>query len=153
MARFETEGFDNLINQMEKMGQTTGPLAKKMLFAGAEQVKKAWKQAAKQHRLLDTGQMINSIDYSRKVRKAGDILSADIYPMGNSTYTESKGKRYTRLKPVRNAEVAFVNNYGTPDGTIKATHFVDTADDLAGPMIEEELEKIWFEWLEENGYM
>lgn len=152
MARFQTEGLDEIIESMEKMGQTTGPLAEKMLFAGAEQIKLAWKKSATEHRLRLTDQMFNSIGYSQKPNKAGDILSIDIYPQGLSTYTkDSKGKIFIRKKAIRNAEVAFVNHYGT--STHKATHWVDTADDLAGPMVEEELQKIYDEWLKENGYM
>lgn len=153
MARFSSSGLDEIIEDMEKMGQTTGALADKMLLAGAEQVKIAWKEAATKHGLRLTSQMFNSINYSRKIKTVRDVKQVDIYPMGMSTYTQKNGKKYARQEPVRNAEVAFINNYGTPDGTVKATHFVDTADDIAGPKVEEVLRKIYDEWLGENGYM
>jgi len=152
MARFETTGLDEIIESMGKMGQTTGALAEKMLFAGAEQIKLAWKQSANEHKLRLTDQMFNSIGYANKPNKASDILSIDIYPQGLSTYTkDTKGKIFIRKKAIRNAEIAFVNHYGTSKRP--GTHWVDTADDIAGPLVEEELQKIYDEWLEKNGYL
>lgn len=145
MARFRSEGLDALIVDLDKMGQTTGELAERILYAGAEQIKRAWKRAAEIHRLKLTGQMINSIGYPRKPKKVSDVLSIDIYPQGYSTYTEANGKRYVRKKPVRNAEVAFINHYGTSRNP--GTFFVDTADDLSGPLVEEACLKVYDEWL------
>ena len=152
MARFSTTGLDEIIDSMDKMGQTTGPLAQKMLFAGAEQIKIAWKKSATEHKLRLTDQMFNSIGYQRNPKKVGDILSIDIYPQGMSTYTkDEKGKIFIRKTAVRNAEIAFIKHYGTKKHP--GTHWVDTADDLSGPKVEEELQKIYDEWLKENGYM
>jgi HK97 gp10 family phage protein len=137
MARFRTEGLDELIDRMTEMELTTGELADEMLFAGAEEVKKAWKKSAEQHRHRDTGDMINAINYSRQVRKIGDIKEVDIYPQGK----DKKG--------VRNAEKAFILHYGT--SRIPASHWVDDADEMAGPMVEERLWTMYDEWLEKHG--
>lgn len=149
MATFRTEGLDDLIEDLDRMGQSTGELAERILMAGAEQVRRAWQKAADIHRLRLTGQMRASIGYARKPKHVGDILSVDIYPQGMSTYTEMKnGKRIPRKKPIRNAEIAFINHYGT--SSHRATHFVDTADDLAGPLVEQEALRIYDEWLGEH---
>lgn len=147
MARFRTEGLDELIADLDRMGQTTGELAERILMAGAEQVKRAWRKSADIHKLRLTGQLIDSIGYPRKPRRIRDLLAIDIYPQGMSTYTEDPktGKRIERKKPVRNAEVAFINHYGTSKNP--GSRWVDTADDLAGPTVEAEALRIYDEWL------
>ena len=70
MARFDTSGIDDIIDQLVRMGEGTGEIADSMLMAGAEEVKKAWKQAAKSHKLKDTGDMINSIGYANSPKNS-----------------------------------------------------------------------------------
>lgn len=116
MARFQMEGFDELVNELKRMGELTGETADAMLMAGAEQAKKAWKFAAAMHGIRDTGDMIDSIDYAKQPKSVAGIKQIDIYPQG-------KGRN-----GIRNAEKAFFSHYGT--SRIKATHFVDDADEL-----------------------
>jgi hypothetical protein len=74
----------------------------------------------------------------------------DIYPQGVSTYTETeKGKRVERKKPIRNAEIAFINHYGT--SSHRATHFVDTADEMAEEPVARVMNEIWDEELRKRG--
>lgn len=114
MARFDCDGLDELIQQMTDVGELlNGETADKMLMAGAEQVKIAWQNAADQHGHRDTGAMIESIGYKRP-QDVGGMRSVDIAPQGS----DAKG--------VRNAEKAFILNYGT--SRIKASHWVDDAD-------------------------
>jgi hypothetical protein len=136
MARFRTDGLDDLIERMAKLGETTGELADEMLFAGAEEVKRAWQFQAAMHGHKDTGDMIDSIDYPRKVRVIGDIKQVDIYPQG----VDRKG--------VKNVEKAFFLHYGTSE--IKGDHWVDDADDMAGPLVEVRLNNIFDDWLKEH---
>lgn len=136
MARFRTEGLDDIIDDMAAMGESTGELADEMLFAGAEEVKKAWKAAIRMHKHIDTGAMLDSVDYSRKVKQIGDIKSVDIYPQGK----DKKG--------VKNAEKAFILHYGTSKRP--GTHFVDDADDIAAPMVENRLRNIFDNWLKKH---
>lgn len=139
MARFRTEGLDELIEDMIEMELTTSELAHEMLFAGADEIKKAWKISAEKHGHRDTGDMINSINYSRRVRKIGDLKEVDIYPQGKDR------------KGVRNAEKAFVLHYGT--SKLPASHWVDDADEMAGPMVEDRLYEIFDNWLREHGML
>ena len=136
MARFRTEGLDDIIDDMAAMGESTGELADEMLFAGAEEIKKAWKAAIRKHKHIDTGAMLDSVDYSRKVKQIGDIKSVDIYPQGK----DKKG--------VKNAEKAFILHYGTSKRP--GTHFVDDADDIAAPMVENRLRNIFDNWLKKH---
>ena len=149
MTRIRTEGLDDLIADLDRMGQTTGELAERILMAGAEQIKRAWKRSAEIHRLRLTGQMMDSIGYAPKPKRRQGIDFVEIYPQGFSTYTlSSTGKKIIRKKPVRNAVVAFINHYGTSVKT--GTFWVDTVDDLSGPLVEEEALRIYDEWLNKN---
>ncbi len=151
MVRFRTEGLEELIADMDRMGQTFGPLAESILVAGAEEIKQAWKQAAIIHRLKSTGEMIDSIWYSKKPKNLYGILSIEIYPRGFSRETITKGKRYTRKKMVRNAEKAFVLHYGS--SRLPPTHWVDTADNIAGPRVEKVALEKYDAWLKQNGFV
>jgi len=137
MAQFDTSGLDDLIMDMNAMGESTGELAEEMLFAGAAEVKKAWKRSAEMHKHRDTGDLINSIGYPRTPRQVGDIKEIDIYPQGKNR------------KGVRTAEVAFVLHYGT--SRRKGSHWVDDADEIAGPLVERRLLDIYDDWLAERG--
>ena len=133
MARLEMDGFDELLAEMKRMGELSGEVADKMLMAGAEEVKKAWRQSAKRvpHRV--SGDLIESIDYARKPKTAGDIRTIDIYPQGKDR------------KGVRNAEKAFILNYGTKTRT--ASHWVDDADKASGEPVMQAITAIWDEHL------
>ena len=133
MARFETSGLDELLTDMKRMGELSGEVADKMLMAGAEATKKAWKTSAQQHGHKDTGDMIDSIDYSRSPKTAGDVRQIDIYPQGK----DDKG--------VRNAEKAFILNYGTKKKP--GSHWVDDADKASGEPVMTAMTKIWDEHL------
>jgi len=158
MARFDTSGLDDLIRDMNAMGESTGELAEEMLFAGADVVKESWRYAAAMHDLKDTGDMIESIGYPRQPTRAGDVISLDIYPQGKDR------------KGVRNAEKAFILHYGTSSAAsikrgerrawrkgkkyknpgIPATHWVDDADDIAGDRVLPRLLAIFDRWLAEH---
>lgn len=133
MARFDTSGIDDVIRQMRDLQELAGPTADRMLMAGAEQVKIAWRQSAERHGHRDTGDMIDAIGYPRKPRTVDDVRAIDIYPQG----VDHKG--------VRNAEKAFILHYGTSKR--KGSHWIDDADEAAGPLVQAEMERIWDDYL------
>ena len=134
MARFDTPGLDKLILEMQKMGQDSGKVAESMVDAAVGVIRDEWRASAERHDLIDTGAMINSIGFPAPVQSAGGVLYRDVYPQGK----DAKG--------VKNAEKAFINNYGT---SRKApTYWVDEADAAAGPKVQDALETIWGEFLE-----
>lgn len=134
MARFDTSGLQDLINDMRRMGETSGDVAQVMTAAAAEEVAKAWKRSAEEHELRDTGAMIESIGYPRGVEKIGDVCAVDIYPQGK----DASG--------TRNAEKAFVLHYGT--SRRPPTYWVDDADKYAAEPVQKRLEEIWGQFLE-----
>lgn len=134
MARFDTSGMDDLINDMIRMGETTGPMAEAMTMAAAEIIKRCWQRSAEEHGLRDTGEMIASIGYAGAPTNFGDALGIDVYPQGK----DSKG--------VRNVEKAFIQHYGT--GRVPATYWVDDADAYSEEAVPEALQAMWDEYLE-----
>ena len=137
MARFDTSGIDDIINDLKRMGETTGEAADRMLLAGAEKVKKAWKLSAAIHSLRHTGDMINSIGYPRKPAIIEGIKRIDIYPQGKDR------------NGIRNAEKAFLLHYGT--SRIPATHWVDDADEMSAEPVKMVMETEFNKLLKEKG--
>lgn len=137
MARFETNGIDDLLQDMKAFGELVGETADEMLVAGAEIVKEEWKKSAQWHKHHATGDMIQSIGFSKKVKNAGEVKSVDVYPRGK----DRNGKR--------NAEKAFRLNYGWseyPGGS----HWVEEADANSAKPVEEEYKRIWEKRLREK---
>lgn len=134
MARFDTTGLDDLISDMQRLGQGSGAVAEAMVSAAAAEIRSAWRESAEAHGHRDTGAMIESIGFPFPVQNMGGILYRDIYPQGK----DSKG--------VRNAEKAFILNYGS--SRIRPSYWVDEADEKSAPRIQEKLEKMWAEFLD-----
>ena len=130
MARFSTDGIDSIAAEMAWMGEAAGEVADEMLLAGAEEVKRAWKETAERHGYRETGDMIESIRADKAPKSdANDVRRINVYPRGEDR------------KGVRNAEKAYVLHYGT--SKIHGSHWVDEADQDADPMVQDVFEKIW----------
>ena len=134
MARFDVSGLDETIEEMKRLGQMTGHTADAMLMAGAEEVRKAWKRSAEEHRHRDTGDMIASIGFPRTPKDVGSIPSTDIYPQG-------KDKRN-----IRNAEKAFILHYGTTK--IRGSRWVDDADKISEQTVVPAMIRVWEQFLQ-----
>lgn len=130
MAQFSTDGIDSIAEEMAWMGEAAGEVADEMLLAGAEEVKRAWKETAERHGYRETGDMIESIRADKAPKSdANDVRRINVYPRGKDR------------KGVRNAEKAFLLHYGT--SKIHGSHWVDEAERDAGPMVQDVFEKIW----------
>lgn len=134
MARFDISGLDETIEEMKRLGQMTGQTADAMLMAGADEVRKAWRQSAEEHRHRDTGDMIASIGFARKPKEIGSIRTIDIYPQG-------KDKRN-----IRNAEKAFILHYGTTK--IRGSRWVDDADKISDQTVVPAMIRVWEKFLQ-----
>lgn len=134
MARFDVSGLDETIEEMKRLGQMTGRTVDAMLMAGAEEVRKAWRQSAEEHRHRDTGDMIASIGFSRKPKEIGSIRTIDIYPQG-------KDKRN-----IRNAEKAFILHYGTTK--IRGSRWIDDADKTSEQTVVPAMIRVWEQFLQ-----
>lgn len=136
MARFDTTGLDDLISQMQKMGEAVGPVADEMLDTAAGIIRDQWKSTAKAHGYEDTGAMIRSVDFT--VKGSAQALYRDVYPQGK----DSKG--------VSNAEKAFILHYGKKN--MPGSYWVDEAETKAGPDAIEACQEIWDRFLASQGY-
>lgn len=136
MARFDTSGLDDIIRQMQSLGQDSGPVAEEMVVASVEAIKEEWQKSAQAHGHIDTGAMIDSISYSPSTTVMGSIMSRDVYPQG----TDGKG--------VRNATKAFILNYGK--STKAGSHWVDDADDNSAAPVQAVCETIWDNFLKSH---
>ena len=135
MARLDISGMDKVISDMQRLGENSGPVAEAMVDAAAAVTRDAWKETAEEYRLHDSGDMINSINFTmRGVGSGLGVLTREIYPQG----TDSKG--------VRNAEKAYLLHYGT--SRIKAKYWVDDAEERADQRVVPVMEQIWGEYLE-----
>ena len=132
MAQFSTDGIDSIAEEMAWMGEAAGETADEMLLAGAEEVKRAWQETAEAHGYHNSGDMIESIKADKAPKSDADgVRKIDVYPRGQDH----------KKKPVRNAEKAYLLHYGT--SLIRGSHWVDEADQDAGPMVQDVFEKIW----------
>lgn len=143
MARFDTSGLQDVLDEMTRLGESSGPVAEKMIMAGAEKVKQAWKRSAEEHEYFKgggkyaTGDMINSIGYPRKPTRIGAALEMDIYPQGKNR----RGRR--------NAEVAFVLHYGT--SKMDPSRWVDDADRYSEETVVPAMREIWNDYIKKKG--
>ena len=137
MARFDTRGLDDLINQMQRMKQDEGPVAEEMVNAAVEVIKDEWKKSAEAHGHRDTGAMIESVGIGKGPVRAGGIVYRDVYPQGK----DAKG--------TRNAEKAFILNYGCQ--RFPGSYWVDDADDNSAAPVQAACETIWDRFLKSEG--
>lgn len=138
MGKFRASGLDDIIKQMDSMGEMMGEVADRMLYAGADEVKKAWRQVALELAYKDTGRLIESIGYAKgRSGKISDVRQVAIYPQGKNH------------KNVRNAEVASILHYGTSKRP--GSHWVDKAEALSEPEIERVITEIFDEELGKRG--
>ena len=135
MAKMDTSGLDELIREMQRLGQDEGPVVDEMLDTAAGIIREQWRETAKRHGHVDTGAMVDSVDFP--VKGNARALYRDIYPQG----VDAKG--------VRNAEKAFILHYGKHN--LPGTYWVDEAEDKAGPEAIEACQEIWDRFLAREG--
>ena len=131
MASLNVSGFDELIDELKAAGQMANEeLVGEMLRAGAEEVKKAWKEVATERDFHDSGDMIESIGFARKPKDIADARIIEVYPQGTDKKTG-----------VRNAEKAFLLHYGW--SSFSPTHWVDEADERATEPAIKAMERVF----------
>lgn len=99
MGSFKINGLDSLINDLSALAALPDSVAEDMLNAGADIIEAEQHKTAKSMGVYDTGVTEGSIKKT-KVKKTATGKSIDIFPQG----VNSDGNR--------NAEVAFINEFG-----------------------------------------
>ena len=135
MARMDTSGLDDLINEMRRLGQDSGPVVDEMLDTAAGIIRDQWRETAREHGHVDTGAMIDSVDFP--VKGNARAMYRDIYPQGK----DAKG--------VSNAEKAFILHYGKHN--MPGDYWVDEAETKAGPEAIAACQAIWDRFLQSGG--
>ena len=133
------KGLSALSISLDQMAATPKTVKEEMLEAGAEILVQAQRESAEEHGLRDTGLMIDSILTGRpRLTKDGGFIG--IAPEGS----RRRGKTITR-----NAEIAYVNEYGK--GGQPGTEFIKKANAKKEGAAVAAAAKIFNEWLDMIG--
>lgn len=101
----KSSGLNKLMNDLSRLAnEVGGELPEKMLDAGAEAAVQDWKDGIIRSKHIDKGDMLAAVGVAPETKTG---KKREIYPLG----VDRKG--------VRNAEKAFVLNYGRGNGTSK----------------------------------
>ena len=133
MASFEIGGIEGLILSTEEMSKIPDDVFSEMLIAGAEIVEEAQKKKGRVYGVYLTGDTLSSIRHG-KPRRTRSGRYIDVAPQG----TDRDGNR--------NAEVAFVNEYGVK-GRQKPRPFIRDANEEATPRVVDAQEEKFDDWL------
>ena len=129
MADFNVTGLDDVMKEMMSHQQAAEAAIPEMLNAGADILIKTQKGEIQSMKLVDTGDMMKSIK-GGKIKKDKDGNSyIDVYPKGKDR------------KGVRNAEKAFIAEYGT--SKLPARPWMRTANAKCSDEITEKEKEIW----------
>ena len=128
MAKFNTVGFDDLEKEFLKQSEVAAKAIPKMLEAGAEVLVKAQKEEAKALKVENKGDLIRSIK-ATKVKQTDMDASITVTPTGKNK------------SGVRNAEVGFVNEYGTSKQP--ARPWMETANIKSEEKVHQAMVKVW----------
>lgn len=124
--RLDTEGIEGLAEWLLKQADIKDGLTQ-MLDAGAKEVQKCWREEAEARGHRDTGAMIASIGYKGvNVTNTGGYV--EVYPRGTD-------------KGTRNAEKAFILNYGS--SRIKGDGWVHAAEGKAEDRALEAMQEVF----------
>lgn len=140
MAEITFAGMEELLLSMEELAQIPEEVQDKMLNAQADVVVEAQKEKARVYNVQDTGAMIQSIKKGRVKRAKGG---------SRVIYVTPTGSRKRGGKTVRNAEVAFVNEYGRRNQ--QARPFIRDANETSANATTEAGAAIYYKWQEQNG--
>lgn len=139
MATVEMSGLSALTAAFDKLAAVPDGVMGQMLSDGADVLVQAQREKAEAYGLRDTGMMIESIK-AGKPKREPDGGSISIVPEG----TRRRGNTTTR-----NAEIAYVNEYGK--GGQPGTGFISEANFENEDRAMEAAGKVYNNWLESIG--
>lgn len=139
MASFKVDGIEGLSIALGKVENMPDNILREMLQAMGEVAKKAIESSAKAKGVVGTGLTIASIKLKRP----------KITPTGGQTAVTFGGSRTRANTTTRNAEIAFINEFGKRGQP--ARPFIKDAIDKEGDRIGDAGTKIFNKWLETNG--
>ena len=135
MAEVSFSGLDELMLSMEEVAQIPDTVKDEMLNAQADVVVAAQRAKARAYGVQDTGMVISSIKKGKPKTKKGTRI----------IYVVHSGTRRRGKKTVRNAEIAFVNEYGTKEQ--RARPFIRDANETSAEATTQAGFEVYDKWL------
>ena len=125
MAKIGMYGLNELLDDMDDVMSIPDETIHAMLNAEADVIVPAQKEQLRAAGLVDTGQLASSISRTNKLVTSGIGKSIAVYPQG------------VRKDGRSNAEVGFINEYGAPKRKIKASNWMQKANEKSADKAEE----------------
>lgn len=136
MAQIEVGGLEGLEDALGRITDIPEAVIMDMLHAEADVVVKAQKEQIDSLGLRDTGQLRESI--ARSGSTGGGRPYLDIYPQG------------TREDGRRNAEVGFIHEFGAPGRHIRASGWMESANEKCAEEAVEAAAEVYNQLLDRN---
>lgn len=134
MARLSVEGLEELMQDLESVAEIPDGVAFEMLNNQADVVCLAHQKQIMADDMVDTGQLFASVGRDA-VKREGADRHIEVYPKGR------------RKNGVRNAEVGFILEYGTPGRDIPARNWMQRANDSCADRTTEAARQVYDEYL------
>lgn len=138
MSKLEIDGITEMMESLENIMDLPDDVQFEMLNAQADVVVEAHKKEIEAIGLEDTGQLKRSISRTRKLQidDLGQYL--EIYPQG------------IRDDGVRNTEVGFIHEFGAPNRGIKASNWMENANEKCAEEAVGAAAQVYYQFLEQN---
>ena len=149
MAKFSFNGMDQIAASIEQMAQLTEEEKLSIIMPSAQLLLQRQKEKITQVFRRRTGDLEKSLTLEPDAPNSKIVLFFKGKHRGSST-GKRKGKRGSNGKySGTNAEVAYILNYGSP--RIRATHWLDNANEEAEEEVIASQREAWSALLEEKG--
>lgn len=150
MAEFKATGANDLMLSLKEIEAIPEEVKYQMLDAGADVLITAQKNSVRAKGLVNSGRLAGSIKGTRKLTadRGGYMQpSVLVYPSGSYPRVARRRKDKGKAKPVRVAEVGFVQNFGAAKRRIRPTSWMDSANAQAAGAVEAAEAAIYDKWL------
>lgn len=140
MAEFKAVGLDELALSLQEIAEIPEDIQDEMLLAQGDIVAQAQRESAQRYGIQRTGTLIRSIKPGKaKLDKHGNRV----------LYVTPVGSRVRGGKKTTNAEIAFLNEYGTRKQ--RARPFMRDANERSAEAATQAAADIYYRWQESRG--
>lgn len=140
MAEFKAIGLDELALSLQEIAEIPEDIQDEMLRAQGDIVARAQRESAQRYGIQRTGTLIRSIKVGKvKLDKHGNRV----------LYVTPVGSRVRGGKKTTNAEIAFLNEYGTRRQ--KARPFMRDANERSAEEATRAAADIYYRWQDSRG--
>lgn len=140
MAEFKAVGLDELALSLQEIAEIPEDIQDEMLLAQGDIVAQAQRESAQRYGIQRTGTLIRSIKPGKaKLDKHGNRV----------LYVTPVGSRVRGGKKTTNAEIAFLNEYGTRRQ--RARPFMRDANERSAEAATQAAADIYYRWQDSRG--